>query len=164
MTKALFPPEVLPLVAVLTNLCNFLLSFPLLLAVLLAYGIVPGPSLLALPVIVAVQLLVVLGIVLLLSSVNVPFRDVQHLLTNLLTLWFFFTPILYSVDNVPEKLRPLSHLNFMGHIVRAYQDTLVYGHFPHWGSLAAVAGLGVVLVLIGDRTFRGYRESFAEWL
>ncbi len=164
ITKAMFPPEVLPLVSVLANFVNFLFALPVLFLVLAIAGIPPGVSIVALPLLLAVQLLIVLGLVFLLAALNAQFRDVQHLLANLLTFWFFLCPVLYPVANVPERLRDLHSLNFMGELVVAYQDVLFHRRFPDWTSVAIVALVGAALLLVGEWRFRRVRDSFAEWV
>lgn len=164
ITKAMFPPEVLPIVSVLANGVNFLLGLPVLFAVLAVSGISPSPSLVALPLLLLVQTVIVLGLVFLLAALNAQFRDVQHLLANLLTFWFFLCPVLYPVSRVPEKLRALHSLNFMGELIVAYQDVLFHRRFPDWTSLALVALVGVTLFLFGEWRFRRVRDSFAEWV
>ncbi len=164
ITKAMFPPEVLPVASLLSNLANFLLTLPILLGVLAVSGHFPTWTLVALPAIVLVQATLTLGMVMALSALNVQFRDVQHLLANVLTFWFFLCPILYPASNVPERLRFVHDLNFMGILSVAYQDVLFHHRFPDWTRLACVGVVAVVLLLAGDATFRRYRESFAEWL
>src|SRR5262249_31223296 len=94
--KVLFPAEVLPIVSVLANMVHFLLGLIILVAFLVAYQ--HAPDFLDLPwfpLVVAIQLVFTLGLALLLSALSVHFRDVRDLLSNLLTLWFFATPIIY---------------------------------------------------------------------
>ncbi len=164
ITKAMFPPEVLPVVAVLSNCANFVLSLPMLFLVFLFVGVPIGPALVALPAVMAVQILLTLGAVFLLSALNVQYRDVQHLLANFLTFWFFLCPILYPLAKVPPNLQVVSLGNLMGSLVVAYQDVLFYNRFPAWDRLALVAAVAVGVLLVGDSVFRRHRESFAEWL
>jgi ABC-type polysaccharide/polyol phosphate export permease len=164
VTKAMFPPEVLPVVAVLTNLMNYVLSLPVLVAILLISGVPIGVPIVALPLIMAVQLLLTLGAVFLLSALNVQYRDVQFILMNLLTFWFFLCPILYPLANVPPKLHVVALANLMGSLVVAYQDVLFYNRFPAWDRLLLVALAGVAILVIGYGVFSRNREAFAEWL
>jgi ABC-type polysaccharide/polyol phosphate export permease len=164
ITKAMFPPEVLPVVAILTNCANFILSLPMLFLIFLFAGVPVGAALVALPVVMAVQLLLTAGVVLALSALNVQYRDVQHLLTNILTFWFFLCPVLYPLSKVPASLKLVSLGNLMGSLVVAYQDVLFYNRFPAWDRLALVAVVALGVLLLGDSVFRRHRESFAEWL
>ena len=97
--KVLFPAEVLPIVTVLANMVHFFLGLPILAAFLIYYQRPLDPlELLWFPVIVLVQLVLTLGLALLVSALTVHFRDLKDLLGNLLTLWFFATPIIYPMS------------------------------------------------------------------
>jgi ABC-type polysaccharide/polyol phosphate export permease len=164
ITKAMFPPIVLPVVAVLSNLWNFLLSLPMLFLVFAVMKVPIGTAILVLPVVVAVQLVLSLGLALFFAAINVPYRDVQHLLANILTLWFFLCPVLYPLSQVPDRLQSVALVNLMGVLVTAYQDVLFYDRLPRWDLLGVVLAAGLLILLLGDRVFRHYRERFAEWL
>ena len=105
--RSVFPVELLPVVAVLSNLVNFLLSVPILIGALLvarALGHpVGGPWIVLLPLVVALHLPFLCGMALGLAALAVHFKDVRDLVSNLLTLAFFLTPILYPVDAVPQS-------------------------------------------------------------
>ena len=91
------------------------------------------------PVIVLVQLLLTTGLALLVSALTVHFRDVRDLLQNLLTVWFFATPIIYPLERAPERWRRLLELNPFTHIAVAYQEVLFRpGPFTEWPRLLAV--------------------------
>jgi len=94
--KVLFPAEVLPIVSVLANMVHYLLGLLILAAFMIGFQHYPDvASLPWFPVVIAVQLVFTLGLSFALSALTVHFRDVRDLLTNLLTLWFFATPIIY---------------------------------------------------------------------
>src|SRR5262245_52389619 len=99
-----FPADVLPLVSVLADLINMLLSLPLLCVFLMFFGVRPHAVLLYLPLLLALQLLLTTGLALALAALNVHLRDVEQILTNALTLLFFLSPILYPVSTVPTTL------------------------------------------------------------
>src|SRR5262249_49446821 len=155
---------VLPVVAVLTNFMNYVFSLPMLLLVLLVAHVPIGVALIALPLVMAVQLVFIMGIVLGLSALNVQYRDVHPLLQNLLTFWFFLCPILYPLANVPSKFHFVTLANLMGSLIVSYQDVLFYNRFPAWNHLGVVAVAGIVVLMLGYGVFARYRESFAEWL
>ena len=95
--KVLFPAEVLPIVTVLANMVHFFLGLPILGAFMLYTGIPLHLRELAwFPVVVLVQLMLTLGFALILSALTVHFRDLRDILSNLMTFWFFATPIIYS--------------------------------------------------------------------
>jgi ABC-type polysaccharide/polyol phosphate export permease len=158
--KVLFPAEVLPVVTVAANMAHFLLGLPILLLFLAATGHL-SPAALLLPVPMLVQLVFTLGVALIVSALTVHFRDIQSLLTHLLHVWFFATPVLYLM---PEegRLRALLRLNPMAHVLAAYQDLLFFGAFrPRRGLLAA--GLAALLVFAaGAWLFDRLRDTLAE--
>src|SRR5256885_9407973 len=94
--KVLFPAEVLPIVSVLANMVHFVLGLAILAAFMIGFHHYPNPAALPwFPVVVVVQLIFTLGLALALSALTAHFRDTRDLLANLLTLWFFATPIIY---------------------------------------------------------------------
>jgi lipopolysaccharide transport system permease protein len=162
--KVLFPAEVLPIVTVLAGAVHFCLGLPILAAFLVYYRVpVTVTDLLWFPLIVVIQLVLTLGLALLLSALTVHFRDVRDLLSNLLTLWFFGTPIIYALEQVPSRVRQVLNLNPMTHLVVSYQDVLFTpGPFMRWPALIAV-GLGAVGVfLVGFFVFDRLRDTLAE--
>jgi lipopolysaccharide transport system permease protein len=161
--KVLFPAEVLPTVCVLANLAHFLLGLPVLLAVLALYGKLHWTALL-LPLPMLVQLVLTLGLSLFLSALTVHFRDIQNILSHVLHLWFFATPVIYSYAQIAEgtPLRRMLRLNPMTHVVVTYQQMLFQGHVDHWrGLLLSLAG-GTVAFAAGAFLFDRLRDTLAE--
>ena len=165
--RSVFPVELLPLVAVLSNLVNFLLSVPIVAGALLvarALGHpVGGPAIVLLPLVVALHLPFLSGMALALAGLAVHFKDVRDLVANLLTLAFFLTPILYSIDAVPQRsLRALIEWNPATPFVRAYQDVLFHGRVPEpmvWAGMAAAA---LVAWAIGSWIFGRLSDTLIE--
>ena len=164
IVDALFPAEVLPIVSVLANLVHFLLGLPILAALLVYYQRPLDPiELLWFPVIVLVQFLFTTGIALLLAALTVHFRDIKDILANLLTLWFFSTPIIYSMQMAPESYRWVLNLNPMTHLAISYQEVLFHvGPHGHWKWLLTIGATSTVVFLAGYFIFDRLRDSFAE--
>ena len=162
--KVVFPAEVLPLVVVTAGLVHFCLGLVILLGFIAFDGVdVAAIDLLWLPVLMAVQWLLTVGFALLLSALTVHFRDIRDLLGNLLTLWFFGTPILYGLDIVGPGVRRILELNPFTHLVVAYQEVLVVpGQFVPGLGLALVAGGAVLLCAAGLVVFDRLRDTLAE--
>jgi len=160
----LFPAEVLPIVVVLAGLVHFCLGLPILAAFLIYYRVPLWPTdLLWFPVIVCVQLLLTIGIALIVSVLTVHFRDIRDLLVNLLTLWFFATPIIYPVELAPERVRRLLNLNPFTHLVIAYQEVLFRpGPFAQVTRLFFVAVASVLIFLFGYFVFDRLRDTLPE--
>jgi len=169
LKKILFPAEVLPLVTVLAQGAHFLLALPVLLVALLAGALgafdrpVPlGWPLLQLPLLMALEGLLVLGVGLLLAALTVHFRDVRDLLGTALSLLFFGTPILWALGDLPPRLRVLLSWNPVAPLFSAWHDALFYGRWVSpgtWGVLVLVSG---VAFLVGYAFFDRLRDSLAE--
>jgi lipopolysaccharide transport system permease protein len=161
--KVLFPAEVLPTVSVLTNLVHFLLGLPILL-VFLAFQHRLGWIALALPLPMLVQFVLSLGLALFLSALTVHFRDILNILTHVLHLWFFATPIIYSYAMLPETslLRRALRLNPMTHVVVTYQQMLFGGHVDHWRGLFLALLVGFVAFGVGAFLFDRLRDTLPE--
>lgn len=162
--KVLFPAEVLPIVAVVSNMVHFFFALPILTGFLLFYASPLEPDELAwFPVLLLVQLVLSLGLGLMLSALTVHFRDIKDLLGNLLTLWFFATPIIYPMGAVPEAGKGLMNLNPFAHLAISYQEILFYpGPFGHWKWLLVVGVGSLGVFLVGYALFDRLRDSFAE--
>ena len=161
--KVLFPAEVLPAVTVLANLAHFLLGLPILLVFLAWKGHLAWTVLL-LGVPILVQLVLTLGLVLFLSALTVHFRDLQSILTHVLHLWFFATPVIYSYAAIPEgsALRQALRLNPMTHVVVTYQQILFHGNVDHWRGLFLAFLVGVAAFAVGAFLFDRLRDTFPE--
>jgi ABC-type polysaccharide/polyol phosphate export permease len=162
--KVLFPAEILPIVTVLANMIHFFLGLPIL-GLFLLYNREPiaFPEILWFPVIVAVQLVLTLGFAFVLSALTVHFRDIRDILSNVLTLWFFATPIIYPWFAAPDLAKRFLNFNPMTHIAISYQEVLFFsGPFGHWKWLLALGGVSILWFLFGYFLFDRLRDTFAE--
>lgn len=180
--KTRFPTSLLPMSIVLSGLINYLISLVLLFVFMVVFRHPVGLSLGLLPVIILAQTAFTAGLSLLLASLNVLFRDVEHFLGILLTVWFFATPIIYPREAIQgSRLANLIlQVNPMTWCIGAYQD-IFYGsadrvasggakHFlgtftSIWPNYRPVAGfilLSAVLLLVGFVTFTKLSHRFAE--
>jgi ABC-type polysaccharide/polyol phosphate export permease len=170
--KILFPAEILPVVVLSSNFIHFLFGVPiLLLGKLLTVLFIPNAPgfsiyLVFLPLVMLVQFVFSLGFGLLLSALTVHFRDIKDILANMLTFWFFATPIIYPMTfPIIQKsalFRTFLNLNPMTHIMIGYQNTVFYGEMIRWKKLSVTLLVGLVLVIIGYYVFDKLRDSFPE--
>ena len=162
--KVLFPAEVLPIVSVLANMVHFLLGLVILAAFMIGFHHYPRAAALPwFPVVVLVQLILTLGLALALSALTVHFRDIRDLLSNLLTLWFFATPIIYPYFMpTVERFLFLFRLNPFYHLAVSYQEILFFDRFGHARSLLLLGLLSIGIFLAGYWLFDRLRDSFAE--
>lgn len=162
ITRVLFPPQVLPVVTVFSNLVNFILSLPILFIFLLLFKVKIGIALIALPIVMIIQAFFTMGLVLMFSALNVHFRDVRHILGNIIIMWFFATPILYPSTSIPVKFRFITYINPMAMLIKSYRDILFYREFPDWLLLGITLCFGFLIFFLGNLIFNRYKESFPE--
>jgi ABC-type polysaccharide/polyol phosphate export permease len=138
------------------------MTFPVLLALVWIDARGPSVAYLALPVVMAVQILVLLALGYLVAALNVLFRDMQHIVPILLQLGYFLTPIFYDTSMVAPALRRVLALNPMFHVVEAYRAILIAGAWPDWPALAAVAALALAGLALTLRYFLRASLRFLE--
>lgn len=164
ITKSLFPAHVLPFVSVSASMVHFLLALPVLALFVLAAGLPIHLTWIALPAIALVHALLLNGMVLALSALNVFFRDVQHLVANALTLIFFLCPVVYPASVVPERWRWIIDLNPFASLTVFYQQILVEGVWPSGTNVLYVITMSFLVGALGVAVHNHYREKFAEAL
>ncbi len=166
--KVRFPRQLVPLSIVGTHL----VTFAVMLAVLIAVNAIVIPetrrtSWLALPL-ACLFVAFVGGLALAVASANVLFRDVEHLLAALLLPWFFLTPVLYTFDKLPEKVRRhdtlidvLTYANVATPPIQAIRDPLFAGSWPRAVDVAYLAGATVVALAVGAFVFMRVDDQIA---
>jgi lipopolysaccharide transport system permease protein len=162
--KVLFPAEVLPIVTVLANMVHFFLGLPILF-VFIFYNRIPlhVHELAWLPLVIIIQLILTLGFALILSALTVHFRDLRDILQNLMTFWFFATPIIYRYTEMPPNVMRWLNLNPFTHIAITYQEILYFpGPVGHWFWLLVLGAISIAFFLFGYFVFDRLRDTFAE--
>jgi ABC-2 type transport system permease protein len=165
--RTAFPRIVLPLAMVLANLVNFILTCVVLLLYLVLSGAV-FRQLGLLPLVVVSQCALCLGLGLLISAVNVFFRDTEHIIGVATLAWFFLTPIFYTYDLqlrvIPPSLHWAAFLNPMTGIVSAYRTILLSqpGPASAWQGLSFAVGWSVLV--LGVFVFQRLQVRFGDEL
>ena len=163
--KIYFPREVIPVAHVTGALVNMLLTFIVVFAVLIISGKGLNPvALLYLPIIILAEYILAISLTMLASAVTVYLRDLEHILAILILAWQFLTPVMYSIDMVPENFLPIFNLNPMTPIIVAYRDILYYKQVPKLSTLLHGFLFSVILLVIGWNVFGHLKKHFAEEL
>lgn len=164
LRKVYFPRAVLPLVSVLASAVTFLFELAVLLAAVLVFVREIHLTVLYLPLIILVVLLLGYGMALLTSSLTVFFRDIEHFMGIFLQLWFWGTPIIYSLQFVADKPLFVDALqaNPMTGPVVSLRLILLDGLPPDWKLLGYSAAVGVVLLGVGLAVFQRLQARFSE--
>ncbi|MFO7662960.1 MAG: ABC transporter permease, partial [Chloroflexota bacterium] len=157
-----FPNSILPVVSVSTQLVHFLLALPILIIFILLSHLPLTLAVLALPLVITTQFLLILSMVYVLATVNVSFRDTKYLLGIFLMLGFYLTPIFYDPQFIPEKLVLIYNLNPMVHIIGAYRSIFLDGQLPSFTPLAIIGLISSFVLLLGYRYFKVASFKFVE--
>ena len=161
--KVQFPRYILPFATVLNNGLHFLLTVPILIILLAIDGRYPDATwLIGIPMLAALQLALLMGIILIVASLNVFFRDLEHLVEVLLTLLFYLSPILYPLSKVPERWHPLLQINPMTSLVEAWRGLFMNNTLPGtdiWPALLFAAASLVMGILIFRRLDPGFADA-----
>jgi ABC-type polysaccharide/polyol phosphate export permease len=165
--KVMFPAEALPLVVVASHLVHFLLAMPILLLATLAYAfhgdITIRWTIFLFPFLILLETFFVAGVSLIVASASVLFRDLRDIVTNLMQLGFFLTPIIYLIDRIDSRfLRALLRLNPMTPFVVSFQDILFFGHLPGLADTLLMIAYAFLSVFAGLTVFERLRDVLAE--
>lgn len=161
--KTVFPSEILPLSLVLSNLLTHLVGLGILFLVLFYINAL-GWAALFLPIYIFLLMLLALGLGWLAAAVQVFLRDTSQVLSVTMVFWFWFTPIFYGVERVPEVFRPWIRLNPISHAVEGYRALLLTNEFPHLASLGWLAAAAVAAAMVGGVVFRNTKREFVDVL
>ena len=110
------------------------------------------------------QLLLAVALGLLLSPANVFLRDVFQLAGALFTVWFFLSPVLYSIQMVPEALQPLLAWNPVAPILHLYRALILTPEQVVWSWVLYPLLLSLLLLGVAQRVFAGCKGYFADYL
>ena len=161
--KIYFPREVLPIAHVTCQLVNMLLSFIVIFAVLFVSGKgINVEALVFLPIVVVAEYLLAISITMVVSAVTVFLRDLEHILLIITMAWQFLSPVMYSIEMVPEEYRFIFNINPMTPIIVAYRDIFYYKQVPEINTLLHGFIFSVILLIIGSMIFGHLKKHFAE--
>ncbi|MDT0528199.1 ABC transporter permease [Micromonospora sp. DSM 115977] len=157
------PRQVFPIGRVTGRFAEYAAGLPILLAVAVGYAasgrVEPGWSLLALPLAVAVQAVLLVGLALLLSAVNVLMRDVERFMRLVVRVLFYATPIIYPLSLVrdaglPGWLKAAYELNPLVGIFQLHHAVWYPDEFPDARLLATSVGVSLLVLVAGWWSFR----------
>lgn len=162
--KVYFPRSILPISIVTSGLVNFLISCIIIFIFLIFSGIGFSINIIFLPLIILIQYILQLGIILITSSIDVYVRDAEYIINFFVSLLFYATPVLYSLDMFPQKLSMIMQLNPLATLISSYRNIFYYQTTPDFLMLGYVAILSLVILFIGIKVFNKLEKGFAEEL
>ena len=152
------------MIVVANALVSFVIVFALFTAFLVITGNFPGISYLAIFPVLLVMTLFAIGLGVTLGVLNVFFRDVGQFFGIVLNFWFWLTPIVYSVNILPDSVKSAMRFNPMAPVIQSFQVVLVQRVWPDWQALWLPAVLGIVLCLFGMGLFRKHAGEMVDEL
>lgn len=164
LRKVYFPKAILPLAAVLSSLVTFAFELGVLAFVTLVFVGWPSLHVLWLPVLVALVLLLAYGLSLFLSALTVFLRDVQHFLAVFMQIWFWGTPIIYSLQFVGDRpgLVRMLKLNPLTGVVVSFRNVVVLNRAPDFLLLGYAVAVAAVFLALGAYVFHRWQRLFSE--
>jgi len=157
----LIRPETLPLKSVLLCLPNFVVGFVVILIIALFSNNLHATILLV-PVLFALYLILCVGLLWLLSSLNVIFRDLGQIVTALLFPLMMMSPVAYPVERIPEALRPFMYFNPFYYFVPCFQDVVAMGRLPQAEIFFPFAIFSLVVFYLGFAVFNKLTSVFLD--
>lgn len=160
--KVYFPRDILVISTCITALMMTLLEFVVFIIFMAVFRVTPGITIAYFPILFIFEFLIILGLSLALSALNVYFRDVQFIWAVVIQAGFFATPILYPITIFPENVRWIVTLNPMAQIISMMRDCILYRISPDPLNLAYLGASTLVIFLAGYAVFAHLEPKFAE--
>jgi lipopolysaccharide transport system permease protein len=161
ITKVYFPRLIVPASAIAARLVDFAVSFVILIPMLVYYRVAPTWQMLALPGVILLLAALSFSSGVLLSALNVRYRDVGFVLPVFIQLWMYVSPVLYPPRFIPAKWRPLYDLNPLVGVIDSFRVALLGGTFNLYALGVSVAATCALLVY-ALYLFRRVEKSFAD--
>lgn len=160
--KIYFPREIFPAAAILACVVDFVIASGIFVGMMLVYRMPFTVSLLWVPVLFFVELLFVFGIGMLIAASNVFYRDVKYIVPLALQLLLFASPVIYSINQVPERMRGWYMLNPLAVVIDGFRKAILHGSAPDMRLLGISLGVAAVCCLAAYTLFKRWEEKFAD--
>lgn len=164
ITKVYFPRMMIPGASVGLGVVDLAISFTAFMVLMTFAGVGLTWRILLLPVLMTLTAALALGVGMMLSALNLRYRDVRHVLPFLMQLWMFASPVIYPSSMVPEKWRWVLMLNPLTGIIEGFRAALFRERAFDWSSLAAAAVITLALLVSSAYVFRRMERSFADFI
>jgi lipopolysaccharide transport system permease protein len=162
ITKVYFPRVTIPASYALSGLVDLGIASIVLLGMMAYYRIALTWGLLLMPLLVIPLMLLVLGVGMIFSSLNVKYRDIKHVLPFIIQIWLFVTPVIYPTSIIPERFRVLIALNPTVGLIEAFRASLLPTRQVDWGLLGISVAVSLFIFAIGMLYFRKTEKKFAD--
>lgn len=162
LKKIYFPREILVLSVITAKLIDFLFSVIIFLVLMVWFNIPFTPVMILFIPLFLIQCIFMFGLGLLLSSLNLLYRDIQYLFNLVIILWFYLTPIIYATELLPAHYQWIFKFNPMAVFITSYRDVLLSGKLPNMGNLAMATAISLIIFVISYKLFKRLEGMFAD--
>lgn len=164
MKKVSFPRIALPAIVAGSQLINNILLFIAIAVIFLLLGHKLTINTLWLIPLTLMLLLFSIGLGLILGTLNVFLRDIGQVVPIILQIWFWFTPIVYPENIIPERYQHLIQLNPIYHFTHAYHNLLIYGNAPSIENILTISIFSIIMLVLSFLLFRRASEEMVDVL
>lgn len=164
LQKAKFPVEILPISSVIAGFYQLVISFAIFLPIMALVKGLPGINPAFFVAALVWLLVIIVGLSLLLSALYVRFRDVNYLLQAFIQLWFYATPVLYSLELIPPHIQPIFALNPLTSVFELFQYSLFKSALPAPQVIISNVVISILILIFGVLIFRREKAWFADSL
>lgn len=162
ITKIYFPREIFPIAKVFAAFVDFLVASIIFVGMMIYYHVPLSIHLVWIPVLIVIQIFLSLGILFFAATINVFYRDVNHVVPLVTRIWMYLTPIIYPVSLVPERFRSIYMLNPMAGIIDSYRRIILHGKPPNITYLSYALVISFSLLVISYIFFKKKEMVFAD--
>jgi homopolymeric O-antigen transport system permease protein len=162
VTKVYFPRVLLPLAGVVVPIVDFLLASVVLVGMMAWFDVWPSAAIVLAPAFLGMAFVSALGVSLLLSAVNVRYRDVPYAMPFLLQIWLYLSGVVYAIDALPERWQWILALNPMTAVISGFQWGVLGTGAPHLGQTLVSVAASLAFVVVGLWYFRRSEPRFAD--
>jgi lipopolysaccharide transport system permease protein len=161
ISKVYFPRLIVPASSVITSLVDFAISFVIFVLMMIYYQHMPPLQVLFLPFLIIMAFLSVFGLGLLITAMNVKYRDFRYIIPFIVQFGLYISPVGFSSVNIPDKYRLLYSLNPMAGVIDGFRWALL-NESIYWPGFLVSVGVILIFLFIGISYFRRTEKSFAD--
>ncbi len=163
--KIYFPRMILPISMVLVEIVNYLLTLPIVIAMIIISDTADfSRTFFLCLIILLIEMIFTMGLSLITAALTVFFRDLQHILSILLLVWFYMSGVIYPFEILPEKVKLFLSLNPMVHFILAFRDVMFYENPLNLQILLILFGVSLFVLILGIKVFINLQDKFTHEL
>jgi len=160
--RVYFPRAIIPASSALGGLVDFAIAYSIVIGMMFFYNIPFTLGILWWPILIIPMVFLVVGVGMILSALNVKYRDIKYAIPFLVQSWLFISPVIYPTSMVPEKYRALLALNPLTGLINAFRASLLPGREIDFGLLGISCIVILVIFTVGSIYFHKTEREFAD--